>query len=144
MSTTRQRTRIRRYSNPLACVLALALLAGCNPTPNIPETPATPVVAAPTATMLPSPTVPPSKPTEFPPPTIPPITPTALASPSAEAPTSAGYLVYQRPDGSLWRAQETGQPPFGLTEPTEPEALLPWAAAPDGKTIAVVLGTGLW
>jgi hypothetical protein len=52
--------------------------------------------------------------------------------------------VYQRPDGSLWRADGDGQPPIGLTPPTEPDALLPWAAAPDGKTIAVVLGTGLW
>jgi dipeptidyl aminopeptidase/acylaminoacyl peptidase len=51
--------------------------------------------------------------------------------------------VYQRPDGSLWRAEAAGQPPISLTQPTEPDALLPWAAAPDGKTIAVVLGTGL-
>jgi dipeptidyl aminopeptidase/acylaminoacyl peptidase len=66
--------------------------------------------------------------------------------PQADAgiPANAGYLVYQRPDGSLWRAEGTGTPPIGLTEPTEPEALLPWAVAPDGKTIAVVLGTGLW
>jgi Tol biopolymer transport system component len=122
----------------------LVLLSSCNPTPNIPEAPATPIVAAPTATTVLPPTLAPSKPTGFPPPTIPPITPTDLAVPSAEVPTSAGYLVYQRPDGSLWRAEQTGQPPISLTEPTEPEALLPWAAAPDGKTIAIVLGTGLW
>jgi WD40 repeat protein len=72
--------------------------------------------------------------------------PTDSATPQGDAnvPASAGYLVYQRPDGSLWRAEEASQPPIGLTGPTEPEALLPWAAAPDGKTIAVVLGTGVW
>jgi dipeptidyl aminopeptidase/acylaminoacyl peptidase len=71
--------------------------------------------------------------------------PTDSATPQPEAaPTTAGYLVYQRPDGSLWRAEGAGQSPIGLTEPTEPDALLPWAAAPNGKTIAVVLGTGLW
>jgi dipeptidyl aminopeptidase/acylaminoacyl peptidase len=51
--------------------------------------------------------------------------------------------VYQRPDGSLWRAEGAGAA-ISLTEPTDPAALLPWAAAPDGKTIAVVIGTGLW
>jgi dipeptidyl aminopeptidase/acylaminoacyl peptidase len=52
--------------------------------------------------------------------------------------------VYQRSDGSLWRADSAGQPPTRLTDPTEPAALLPWAASPDGKTIAVVTGIGLW
>ncbi|HEX9372143.1 MAG TPA: hypothetical protein VF897_14100, partial [Roseiflexaceae bacterium] len=57
---------------------------------------------------------------------------------------SVGYLVYQRPDGSLWRADGPGAQPIRLTEPTDPEALLPWAASPDGQTIAVVAGKGLW
>jgi dipeptidyl aminopeptidase/acylaminoacyl peptidase len=52
--------------------------------------------------------------------------------------------VYQRSDGSLWRAGGAGQPPTRLTDPTEPAARLPWAASPDGKTIAVVTGSGLW
>jgi WD40 repeat protein len=59
-------------------------------------------------------------------------------------PASAGYLVYQRPDGSLWRTGEAGQPAINLADPTEPQALLPWAGSPDGKTIALVSGTGLW
>jgi len=71
-------------------------------------------------------------------------TDSASAQPTAGIPASAGYLVYQRPDGSLWRADGTSRPPISLTEPTDPSALLPWAAAPDGKTIAVVRGTGLW
>src|SRR5215207_3484206 len=150
MNNTRLRTRIRSYSNPLACVVALALLAGCNPSPNVPETPATPIVAAPTPTALPPTALPPT-PTALPPTTLPVTaaaaelpTESATAQTDADIPASTGYLVYQRPDGSLWRAEKTDQLPTSLTEPTEPEALLPWAAAPDGKTIAVVLGTGLW
>ncbi|MEP7188203.1 MAG: hypothetical protein ABI901_03300 [Roseiflexaceae bacterium] len=150
MNTIRRHTRIRRYSKPAACVLALALLASCNATPNLPEAPATPIVVAPTPTTLP-PTALPPMPTTLPPTALPATsaaaelpTESATAQTHADIPASAGYLVYQRPDGSLWRAEETGQPPISLTEPTEPAALLPWAAAPDGKTIAVVLGTGLW
>ena len=70
--------------------------------------------------------------------------PTDSATSQTGISASASYLVYQRSDGSLLRAEQAGQPPISLTEPTEPAALLPWAAAPDGKTIAVVLGTGLW
>jgi hypothetical protein len=56
---------------------------------------------------------------------------------------SAGYLVYQRADGSLWRANGSAAP-INLADPTEPSALLPWAASPDGQTIALVSGTGVW
>jgi dipeptidyl aminopeptidase/acylaminoacyl peptidase len=31
-----------------------------------------------------------------------------------------------------------------LADPTEPQARLPWAASPDGSTIAIVSGKGLW
>jgi Tol biopolymer transport system component len=62
---------------------------------------------------------------------------------SGIAPRS-GYLVYQRADGSLWRADGGSTPPINLADPTEPSALLPWAASPDGKTIALVSGTGVW
>lgn len=61
----------------------------------------------------------------------------------AQAPTAA-FLVYPKPDGSLWRADAPGRPPIQLAAPTEPSAVLPWAAAPDGKTIAFVSGTGVW
>jgi Tol biopolymer transport system component len=57
---------------------------------------------------------------------------------------ATGFVVYQRADGSLWRADGDGAAPVNLADPTEPEALLPWAASPDGKTIAVVTGKGLW
>lgn len=146
MNSIRQHSRIRRYSIPWLCILALALLAGCNSTSSVTEPTATPIAAAPTPTALPPTALPPT-PTTLPPTALPP-TPAAPEVPTGSASTqpiaSVGYLVYQRPDGSLWRAEGTGQPPISLTGPTEPAALLPWAAAPDGQTIAVVLGTGLW
>jgi WD40 repeat protein len=150
MNSLRWHSQNPRNSNPWLCVLALALLVGCKPTPSVTETLATPIVATPQTTALPPTALPPTPTT---------LRPTALAATpaapealtdSATAQTdagilaSAGYLVYQRPDGSLWRAEGNGQPPIGLTGPTETAALLPWAAAPDGKTIAVILGTGLW
>ncbi len=108
------------------------------------------MVAAPMPTVLPPTALPPA-PTALPPTALPPTQATseaptgnATAQTDSGIPASAGYLVYQRPDGSLWRTEGAGRPPIGLTGPTEPDALLPWAAAPDGKTIAVVLGTGLW
>ncbi|MEO7909073.1 MAG: hypothetical protein ABIV47_05430 [Roseiflexaceae bacterium] len=134
----------------MAYALTLALLVGCNPTSSGLETPTTPIAAAPAPTAL-RPMTPPPTPTAFPASTLP------ARSAAAEVPTDratsqsdtgilagTGYLVYQRPDGSLWRAEVAGRPSISITEPTEPDALLPWAAAPDGKTIAVVLGTGLW
>jgi WD40 repeat protein len=147
MNTIRWHSRIRSYSNPWLSLLALALLAGCNPTPSITETTATPIVATPQPTALPPTALPPT-PTDLPPTALPAAleapTDSATSQTNAGIAASAGYLLYQRPDGSLWRAEGTGQPPIGLTGPTEPAALLPWAAAPNGKTIAVVLGTGLW
>jgi hypothetical protein len=150
MNSTRLHARIRRYSNPfylLTCALALALLAGCSPMSSVTETTATPIVAAPQPTALPATALPPT-PTALPP-TAPPAAPeaptdNATSQTDTGIPASAGYLVFQRPDGSLWRAEGAGAPLIGLTEPTEPAALAPWAAAPDGKTIAVVLGAGLW
>ncbi len=149
MKSLRRHTRIRSYSNSWLCILVLALLAGCSPTPNITEPVVTPPVATPQPTALAPTTLPPT-PTALPPTALPatptaPEVPTDSATPQAEVgiPAGAGYLVYQHPDGSLWRAEGAGQPPIGLTEPTDPSALLPWAAAPDGKTIAVVIGSGL-
>src|SRR5690349_1392252 len=107
MNSIRRHARIRRYSIPWLCVLTLTLLAGCNPTPGTIAPTAAPVAAAPTPTTLP-PTAPPPTPTTLPP-TAPPPSPTAAEAPTdsvtAQPAASAGYLVYQRPDGSLWRAE---------------------------------------
>ena len=154
MNSLLRHSPIQTYFNRSVYALALALLAGCSPAPNTIEPTATPIAAAPTLASLPPTAV---LPTALPATPAAPEAPTALPATPAEAPTdsaisqtgtsitaSAADLVYQRPDGSLWRAGQPGQPPISLTEPTEPQALLPWAAAPDGKTIAVVTGTGLW
>ena len=148
MNSIHQYSRITKNRTPWAYLLALALLASCAPAPSSAETTATPIAVAPSATALP-PTARPPTPTALPPtPTAPLPTPTApevpTASASAQPTAGAAYLVYQRPDGSLWRADGNKQPPISLAGPTEPNALLPWAATPDGKTIAVVLGTGIW
>jgi len=150
MNSMRWNSRIRRHSIPWLCILTLALPVGCSPKSSVTQTIATPIAAAPQPTTSP-PTAFPPTPTALPPTTLPPTvtapkrpTDSASAQPTAGIPASAGYLVYQRPDGSLWRADGTGRPPISLTEPTDPSALLPWAAAPDGKTIAVVRGIGLW
>jgi WD40 repeat protein len=78
------------------------------------------------------------------PPTQAPTSPPTAAHPETGALPSSGYLVYQRSDGSLWRSDGASATPINLADPTEPEALLPWAASPDGKTIAIVSGTGVW
>lgn len=125
-------------------LLVCLVLAGCESAPAVPAPTSAPATAIATPTAAPAPTAvpalaPTSGPTIAPAPTAPPEQPTASA-PAAPA----GYVVYQRGDGSLWRAYDAGAQPVELTEPAEPEAVLPWAASPDGKTIAVVTGTGLW
>jgi WD40 repeat protein len=52
--------------------------------------------------------------------------------------------VYPKSDGSLWRADGAGKRPISLAGPTEADVVLPWAAAPDGRTIALVSGVGVW
>jgi dipeptidyl aminopeptidase/acylaminoacyl peptidase len=47
------------------------------------------------------------------------------------------------PDGSLWRVDGAGQP-IRLVAAPEPHAPMPWAASPDGTTIAYVSGTAVW
>ena len=133
--------RMCRRHNTLMLLICLAL-AGCGPAPAVPVPTGAPVPVPPTAASAPT-RAPAAAPTSSP--TRPPA-PSALpeqpAPPAAAAP--AGYVVYQRADGSLWRADGAGEQPIELAEPSEPEAVLPWAASPDGKTIAVVTGAGLW
>src|SRR6266511_2579845 len=117
-------------------LLAIGGLAGCEPGP--------PAAAPTTPTTTPQPIVaaqPTAVPTQAAPPTAAPPAATAEARPTETQPDttthpSVGYLVYQRPDGSLWRADGPGAQPIRLTEPTDPEALLPWAASPVGQTLA--------
>lgn len=59
------------------------------------------------------------------------------------SPTAASAIVYQRPDGSLWRA-DASAPPVQLAPASEPGALIPWAASPDGRLIAFVSGSAVW
>ena len=134
---------MRRRHNILVLLFVLAL-ASCGPAPAVPAPTSIPATPAPAPTLAPAPTsaptvAPTSGPTSAPAPTAPPEQTTA---PAAAAP--AAYVIYQRADGSLWRADGAGAQPIKLSEATEPEAALPWAASPDGKTIAVVAGTGLW
>jgi len=141
---------VRRSRYYCVGILMLALLAACSPAPSIPVTTApqaTLQAAPPTTAALPT-DVPPTALPATPAPTAAPTTAlTAATSPAqptdAAALPSAGYLVYQRADGSLWRADAAGRQ-VALFGPTEPAALLPWAASPNGQTIAVVAGTGVW
>src|SRR6266511_780036 len=126
----------------------LALIAGCSgeqaapaptahpqPTATIePATPAPPT-AVPPPTNAPSPTVLP-QPTAEPQPTA--------APPSPAPPVAQSYVIFQSSDGSLQRSDGSGAAPIALADPTEPGAQLPWAASPDGRTIAIVTGTGFW
>ncbi|MCX7790470.1 MAG: hypothetical protein N2378_07500 [Chloroflexaceae bacterium] len=92
--------------------------------PPAPSPPAT--AAPPTATPVPSPAAPP--------------TATPVPSPAA----AAGFVVFPDADGQLWRAGEPGQPSIKLGPASEPGVEPPWAASPDGRTIAIVAGTGVW
>jgi WD40 repeat protein len=138
----------------LALAAVLLAIAGCAGAPQVASPPPTaaPVPAAPPTMMLP--TRPPASPSATSPaalspsPTTQPQIATAAATASSEAaPTerlAASYLVYPKSDGSLWRVDGPGQPPIQLAGPTEPGVVLPWAAAPDGRTIALVSGVGVW
>jgi WD40 repeat protein len=71
-----------------------------------------------------------------------PPSPTAAATPTPQP--LASYFVYPKADGSLWRVDGAGAAPIQLTGPSEPGALPPWAASPDGRTIALATGMGVW
>jgi WD40 repeat protein len=67
-----------------------------------------------------------------------------MSVPTAVPQSAASYFVYPRPDGSLWRVDGPGLTPINLADPSEPGVLLPWAASPDGRTIAIITGRGVW
>lgn len=126
-----------------AALLACAVLVGCSLAPAAPATPIAPATAGPgPATPAPAATSQPTAAASSPTPAD--ASPTPPPQPDTVEHLVIGSLVYQRGDGSLWHTDGPGSQPVSLTEPTEPEALLPWAASPDGRTIAVVAGTGLW
>jgi Tol biopolymer transport system component len=144
--------------NKLFFVVSITLLLGsCMSVPAAPA-PTQPAAQAPTPAPTSAPptqasaptqalTGPPApEPTLAPAPTTAPTAapPTATSAPTAAPQSAASYFVYPRPDGSLWRVDGPGQAPINLADPTEPGALLPWAASPDGRTIAIVSGHGIW
>lgn len=101
--------------------------------------PASPTVELPT--MLPSPmAVTPSSEQATP------SAPIAATAPSNASPQriASSYLLSPRPDGSLSRVDGINKMPIQIAPPTEPWAELPWAAAPDGRTIAFISGVGVW
>lgn len=130
-------------------LLALMALAACSTISAPPPTPEAAAGSTAMPTQAPRPTAM-LQPTAAPPTAVPPTAaqpivapaPTSAPQPDPAALATASYVIYQRSDGSLWRSD--GTQPAKLTDPTEPEALLPWAAAPDGKTVAVVTGSGVW
>lgn len=113
----------------LVCGLICLLLAGCG-------------IAAPGEP--PAPTGPAADPTA----TQPVVTPTASAAvtPTAPAPppaTGTATIVYEAlEDGSLRAIDPVTGAVIVLADPTAPYQNLPWSAAPDGRTIAVVTGQG--
>lgn len=62
---------------------------------------------------------------------------TGLAAPIPAA-SSSGFLLYSRADGSLWRADASGQAPRQLAPPTNDGSIPRWAASPDSSTIAII------
>src|SRR5689334_20521594 len=123
-------------------VLGLIFLVACDAGPGAP---ASPTAILPTATSQPTATAVAPSPI--------PATATAVPATSTAVPASAtptltvapaanpgAYLVYAMPDGGLWRVDRAGQPTQLVAAP-ELHAPLPWAASPDGATIAYVSGT---
>jgi WD40 repeat protein len=113
----------------------------------IPPAPTQPAAQAPTQpptspppTAVPLPTQAPTQPPTIAPTQAP---PTATPAPTAAPQPAASYLVYPKPDGSLWRIDGPGATTVLLADPAEPGALT-WAASPDGKQIAIVIGSGEW
>jgi len=130
-----------------AMTLVCSALAGCAAAPAQTVPTAPPAALVPTATLPTQPTPTRSPPTAAPSQTSAPAPTTAPTSepPSpTSAPQPAAYFVYPKPDGSLRRTDGPGKPPIALADPSEPGAVPPWAASPDGKTIAVVTGVGMW
>jgi dipeptidyl aminopeptidase/acylaminoacyl peptidase len=126
-------------------VLGLIFLVACDAGTGAP---ASPTAILPTATSQPTATAVAPSPI---PATATAVPATSTAVPATTPPTltvapaanTGAYLVYAMPDGGLWRVDRAGQPAQLVAAP-EPHAPLPWAAAPDGTTIAYVSGTAVW
>jgi dipeptidyl aminopeptidase/acylaminoacyl peptidase len=71
--------------------------------------------------------------------TAPPVTPTAIPS---GGPSTATFVYNVTQDGSLRARDLTSGAEVILGDPTMPQQLLPWSAAPNGRTIALVTGRG--
>jgi dipeptidyl aminopeptidase/acylaminoacyl peptidase len=115
----------------IALVVAAALVA-CGPSqepqPAVPMASITTVSAPPTA----------AAPAEL---TAAPAAPTRVPVTSAPAVSALGTAIYQSvSDGSLQAIDIATGGATALADPTEHGQRLPWAASPDGRTIAVVSG----
>jgi len=139
----------------MKCIIALvvaATLVACGPSlepqPAIPTANITTVSASPTAAASPmvsaTPTAASRTPTTAPAePTAAPAAPTTVPPTSAPAVSTLGTAIYQSvSDGSLRAIDIATDAGTVLADPTERGQRLPWAASPDGRTIAVV--TGHW
>lgn len=127
---------MRRF---LILVLLVALLAACGPgTPaqrptSSPAT--TPVASAAHSTAQPA-TSTPNNP-------APSSTPTSVTSAPATLPPAApqAAIIYQLyNDGSIQVIDAASGIGLALADPTQPEQRIPWSAAPNGQTIALVSG----
>ncbi len=142
-----------RFTRQFVLVLICLSLVGCGvggaPTPTSsaadPPTPsASPtaaVSAAPTATVAE-----PATPTAEPAATVAgPATPTAEpAATVAEPATGQGSIIFQAyADGSVRAIDLASGSEIILADPTDPNQRLAWAAAPDGRSIAVVVSHGM-
>ncbi|MBV9791662.1 MAG: serine hydrolase [Chloroflexi bacterium] len=119
--------------------LLLALLAACGPnTPELPPTAGTtttPLPASPNAVAAPATSTP-----NIP---APDVTPTTVASAPITPPPAApqAAVIYQLPnDGSVQVIDTASGVGLALVDPTQPEQRIPWSAAPNGQTIALVSG----
>lgn len=119
--------------------LLLTLLAACGPsTPELPptaDTTTTPVAALPSAVAAPA-TATPNIP-------APDVTPTTVASAPITPPPAApqAAVIYQLyNDGSVQMIDTASGLGLALADPTQPEQRIPWSAAPNGQTIALVSG----
>ncbi len=129
-----------RFSLRISLIGALLLLslAACTGVSRLPPTPAPPTQDGANVTAAPPQGTTSGAPTPLAtgaPPTAPPIPPPAAP---------AGFVVFPDADGQLWRVDAPDQPRSKLGPPGEPGVLAPWAASPDGQTIALVTGTGVW
>lgn len=124
----------------LILVVLLALLAACGPgTPTLPATSS--ASGTPTAALAPSAEATPATSTpNIPPPSSAPTTVTsAPTTPPPAAPQAA--IIYQLyNDGSVQVIDAASGAGLALADPTQPEQRIPWSAAPNGQTIALVSG----